>query len=82
MSCEGERAIAQAIVANEDTALRVLVGFELIEYRDVLGMSDANRYYDNEYVLRSYIEQQQGSSLREAEPDDIIHRTRVWVHVV
>jgi hypothetical protein len=49
---EGERAIAEAIAANEDTALIRLFGVELFPYRDVLGITEEDGCRDNEAILR------------------------------
>jgi hypothetical protein len=47
----GERAIAEAIAANQDTAMFVLSGFDLKEHLHVLGVSDEMRRKSNREIL-------------------------------
>jgi hypothetical protein len=59
----GARAIAEAIAANEDTALMHLYGVELVEYRDILG---SNECRDNEGILACLRTRRLAKSLKAA----------------
>jgi hypothetical protein len=48
---EGQRALAESVAANEDTALKHLHGVDLRGYLDVLGLADEFRDKDNDEIL-------------------------------
>jgi hypothetical protein len=51
ITCAGRRAIAEAIAGDENTALAQLYDLELLEYRDILGLSEEDAFRDNAAIL-------------------------------
>jgi hypothetical protein len=62
----GERAIAEAIAINEDTALTELWGFRLCKYLDVLGVSDEFTSAGNSEILSHLREMRLSYSVKSA----------------
>jgi hypothetical protein len=51
ITCAGRRAIAEAIAGDENTALAQLYDLELLEYRDILDLSEEDASRDNAAIL-------------------------------
>jgi hypothetical protein len=47
ITCAGRRAIAEAIAGDESTTLVQLYGVELLEYRNILALSEEYAFRDN-----------------------------------
>jgi hypothetical protein len=74
ITCAGRRAIAEAIAGNESTALAQLYGVELLEHRDILGLSEEDAFRDNAAILTALQERCHAEGVKSARGATRSHR--------
>jgi hypothetical protein len=74
ITCAGTRAIAEAIAGNENTARAQLYGVELLEHRDILGLSDEDAFRDNAAILTALQERRRAEGVKSARGATRSHR--------